>query len=93
MSSTNTSTFPYGKYPSNVGKLMQIAEKNPDSKEKKLLQCMDWCKDKAHKFNGQVLMNICIVSFELKGKFLHEMNKDEIKQTLNEMEQILLKEK
>ena len=38
-------------------------------------------------------MNICIVSFELKGKFLHEMNKDEIKQTLNEMEQILLKEK
>jgi hypothetical protein len=42
MSSNNTDTFPYGEYPSNIVKLIQIAEKNPDSKEKKLLLCMTW---------------------------------------------------
>jgi hypothetical protein len=87
MSSTNNNDiFPYGEYPTNIAKLMQIASEDPNSKEKKLLQCMAWCKDKALKFNGQILMNICIVSFEMKGKFLHEMNsKEEVKQTIDDM--------
>jgi hypothetical protein len=31
-------------------------------------------------------MNVCIVSFEMKDKFLHEMNsKQEVKQTIDDI--------
>ena len=47
---------------------------------------MKWCKNISPKSNGQVFMNVCIVSFEMKGKFLHEMNsKDEVKQTIDDI--------
>jgi len=36
----NNDIFPYGVYPTNLTKLVQIATENPDTKEKKLLQCM-----------------------------------------------------
>ena len=82
----NNDIFPYGVYPTNLTKLAQIAIEDPNSKEKKLLQCMKWCKDISPTSNGQVFMNVCIVSFEMKGKFLLEMNsKEEVKQTIDDM--------
>ena len=82
----NNDIFPYGVYPTNLTKLAQIAIEDPNSKEKKLLQCMKWCKDISPTSNGQVFMNVCIVSFEMKGKFLHEMDsKEEVKQTIDDM--------
>jgi len=86
MNYTNNDIFPYGVYPTNLIKLAQIATENPNSKENKLLQCMKWCKDISPKSNGQVFMNVCIVSFEMTGKFLHEMNsKEEVKQTIDDI--------
>jgi hypothetical protein len=82
---TNNDTFPYGKYPTNIVKLMQIASTDPDSKEGKLLLCMAWCKDKIPQFNGQVIMDMCVASIEIKGKFLHEMNKEEFTQTMDNL--------
>jgi hypothetical protein len=85
MSSNNTDTFPYGEYPNNIAKLTQIAEKNQDNKEKKLLLCMSWCKDRIPQFDGQVIMDLCIASYNMKGKFLQEMDQEEIRQTMDEL--------
>ena len=47
---------------------------------------MKWCKDISPTSNGHLFMNVCIVSFEMKCKFLHEMNsKEEVKQTIDDM--------
>ena len=47
---------------------------------------MKWCKNISPKSNGQVFMNVCIVSFEMKDKFLNEVNsKKEVKQTIDDI--------
>ena len=37
------------------------------------------------KTKPQILMDICVESYKTRGKFLHEMDKDEAKKTLNEL--------
>jgi hypothetical protein len=85
-SNNDNDIFPYGKYPANLRKLFEIAEKNPDSKESKLLQCMAWCKGIIPQYKGQAIMKICLASFEIKGKFFHEMNsRQEVLQAIVEV--------
>jgi hypothetical protein len=34
----------------------------------------------------QILMDLCVEAYKTKGKFLHEMDKDEVKQILKDFE-------
>ena len=77
--------FPYGKYPTNLLKLFEKSYENREGKERKLLYCIAWCKDLTPATKPQILMDICVESYKTKGKFLHEMDKDEAKKTLDEL--------
>ena len=97
----NSVEFPYGKYPTNLLKLFEKSYENRKGKESKLLYCIAWCKEKGKeskllycitwckdltpKTKPQILMDICVESYKTRGKFLHEMDKDEAKKTLNEL--------
>jgi hypothetical protein len=81
----NIVEFPYGKYPTNLLKLFEKSYENRKGKERKLLYCIAWCKDLTPKTKPQILMDICVESYKTRGKFLHEMDKDEAKKTLDEL--------
>jgi hypothetical protein len=47
---------------------------------------MAWCKGIIPRYKGQMIMKICLASFEIKGKFFHEMNsRQEVIQTIYEV--------
>ncbi|HEY6587988.1 MAG TPA: hypothetical protein VIY98_06825 [Nitrososphaeraceae archaeon] len=82
----NDNEFPYGKYPNNLLKLFEKSYENREGKERKLLYCIAWCKDLIPETKPQVLMDICVESYKTKGKFLHEMDKDEVKRIMKDFE-------
>ena len=82
----NDNEFPYGKYPSNLLKLFEKSYENRDGKERKLLYCIAWGKDLTPQTEPQILMDLCVEAYKTKGKFLHEMDKDEVKQIMKDFE-------
>ena len=65
-------------------KLFEKSYENRDGKERKLLYCIAWGKDLTPQTEPQILMDLCVEAYKTKGKFLHEMDKDEVKQIMKD---------
>jgi hypothetical protein len=42
-------------------------------------------KDRIPQFGGEIHMDLCITSYNMKGKFLQEIDLEEIRETMDEL--------
>ena len=82
----NDNEFPYGKYPSNLLKLFEKSYENRMEKKENYYIVLHGGKDLTPQIEPQILMDLCVEAYKTKGKFLHEMDKDEVKQIMKDFE-------